>query len=395
MGQETRPMNIQFVTTSLMQGGAELQVYLLATQLKRRGHEVSVVSMRDPEAFVDGLQELGIPLHSLAMERGSPDVKAIAKLGNLVRELKPEVVHSHMVHANLLARLTRLFAPFSVQVSTAHNLTEGARWRDYAYRLTDPLCDLTTNVCGKCVERFIQVGATPANKIRYVPNGLDFSTFKPTPGSHAAKRRELGVDDSTFLWLAVGRLEEQKDYPTLFEAVARLVASFNSGPGPWRGMKFVIAGSGSLEERLKSSAREAGLDPHVAFLGDRKDVADLMDAADGYVMSSAWEGLPMVLLEAGAARLPAVVTDVGGNREAVTGEAVGALVPSADAAALASAMTRLMSLGKDELEQMGQRFREHVEGTFGITRVVELWEAVYHELLTRARDGAKPRRWAA
>lgn len=387
-------MNVLFVTTSLMQGGAELQVYLLATQLKLRGHRVSIVTMRDPEAFVDSLRELDIPLHSLSMIRGHPDLRAFSKLAAIVKELEPDVVHSHMVHANLLARVTRLLSPFPVQVSTAHNLTEGARWRDYAYRITDPLCDLTTNVCNRCVERYVRVGAAPAGKIRYVPNGLDFSAFKPTPGSRELKRRELDVDDSTFLWLAVGRLEEQKDYPTMFDAVARLVSSYRDESGPWRDLKVVIAGSGTLQAELKKVVRESGLTSRVTFLGDRNDVADLMGAADGYVMSSAWEGLPMVLLEAGAARLPAVVTDVGGNREAITDDAIGALVSPGEPAALATAMMGLMSLNKVELQRIGERFREHVERTFGITRVVEEWEVIYAALLSGGGAGARPRRWA-
>ena len=110
MAADARPLRIQFVTTSLMLGGAEGQVFLLAAEAKRRGHEVSMVTMRDPEAFEDELRTLGIPLHSLAMRRGVGDPRALVRLARLVRAERPDVVHSHMVHANLLARLTRLLA---------------------------------------------------------------------------------------------------------------------------------------------------------------------------------------------------------------------------------------------------------------------------------------------
>ncbi len=396
MPVDNRSLRIQFVTTSLMHGGAEVQVFLLAAELKRRGHEVSLVTMRDPEAFQPELRALGIPLVSLSMRRGVGDPRAIWRLAKAVRDHRPHVAHSHMVHANLLSRLTRPLAWTPVQVSTAHNLTEGARWRELAYRATDPLCDLTTNVCRKCVEHFIEVGATPRTKIRYMPNGLDLGKFRPSAGARAAKRAELGVPSDTFLWLAVGRVEEQKDYPNLIRAVKRLAAASaaaatggaappapagsaaSSGP-----FTVVVAGSGALSAEMEVMARETGLGAALRFLGDRTDVVDLMAAADGYVMSSAWEGLPMVLLEAGASHLPAVVTDVGGNREAVEDGVTGFVVPPHDDEALAAAMTNLMALGAADLEAMGRRSRAHVESSFALASVVDRWEALYRELLGR------------
>lgn len=383
MPVENRPLRIQFVTTSLMHGGAEVQVFLLAAELKRRGHAVSLVTMRDAEAFDTELRDLGVPLYSLSMRRGVGDPRALVRLARVVREQRPDVAHSHMVHANLLSRLARPLAWMPVQVSTAHNLTEGARWRELAYRATDPLCDLTTNVCRKCVEHFVAVGATPQARIRYVPNGLNIAAFKPTADARAAKRRELGVPDAAFLWLAVGRVEEQKDYPNLIAAVKRLFdarATQDDAPP----FAMVIAGSGALEAEMRALAQEAGVAaPPITFLGDRKDVVDLMAAADGYVMSSAWEGLPMVLLEAGASHLPAVVTDVGGNREAVLDGDTGYVVPPRDDAALAAAMARLMRLDRAELAAMGDRSRAHIEANFGLASVVDRWEAIYAELLER------------
>lgn len=379
MPVDNRSLRIQFVTTSLMHGGAEVQVFLLAAELKRRGHEVSLVTMRDPEAFQPELRALGIPLVSLSMRRGVGDPRAIWRLAKAVRDHRPHVAHSHMVHANLLSRLTRPLAWTPVQVSTAHNLTEGARWRELAYRATDPLCDLTTNVCRKCVEHFIEVGATPRTKIRYMPNGLDLGKFRPSAGARAAKRAELGVPNDTFLWLAVGRVEEQKDYPNLIRAVKRLAAA-SAAAGPFA---VVVAGSGALSAEMEVMARETGLGAALRFLGDRTDVVDLMAAADGYVMSSAWEGLPMVLLEAGASHLPAVVTDVGGNREAVEDGVTGFVVPPHDDEALAAAMTNLKALGAADLEAMGRRSRAHVESSFALASVVDRWEALYRELLGR------------
>jgi glycosyltransferase involved in cell wall biosynthesis len=105
--------------------------------------------------------------------------------------------------------------------------------------------------------------------------------------------------------------------------------------------------------------------------------------ADGYVMSSAWEGMPMVLLEAGAAGLPIVATRVGGNQEVVQEGVSGFLVPPSDDQALAAAMLRLMALPEAERRAMGARGHDHVRQNYGLGRVVDRYEAIYREVLSK------------
>lgn len=367
---------VLFVTTSMMAGGAETQVFLLARELRRRGHDVAVVTMRDAEAYQAELAALGIPLTSLGMRRGVADPRALLRLAAEVRARRPDVVHSHMVHANLLARLARLLAPMPVQISTAHNLTEGARWRELAYRLTDPLCTLTTNVCPECVERFVAAGAVPRRKIRYLPNGLAVGAFERDERAGSEVRRALAAGGA-FVWLAVGRLEAQKDYPTMLQALAATRRQ-SVTPLLW------VAGAGPEREALERQRAALGLPAEqVRFLGHRGDIPALMAGADGYLMSSAWEGLPMVLLEAAVARLPRVATDVGGNGEAVEAGVDGLLVPPRRPDALAEAMLRVMAMPESERARWGRAGRARVERLYAIERIVDRWEALYLELLER------------
>jgi glycosyltransferase involved in cell wall biosynthesis len=110
-----------------------------------------------------------------------------------------------------------------------------------------------------------------------------------------------------------------------------------------------------------------------------------MSAADGYLMSSAWDGMPMVLLEAAAAGLPIVTTRVGGNHELVLEGQTGFLTPARDSNALAGAALRLMSLSEAERRAMGSRGREHVRAHYGLYRVAEQWESLYREVAARKR----------
>jgi glycosyltransferase involved in cell wall biosynthesis len=370
-------LRVLLVTTSLMRGGAEVQVYLLARELAVRGGAVHVVSMRDPEAYQNELAEIGVPVTSLRMRRGVPDPRALFRLASVVRRWRPNVVHSHMVHANLLARLARPLAWAPVQLSTAHNVIEGGRAREIAYRLTDALSDLTTNVCEAGVARYVSVGAVPRHKIRAMPNGLDLIAFDAQGRDRSATREEFGFGDA-FVWLAVGRLEEAKDYPTMLESI-RLARE--------RGPRFtvLVVSEGPLWAALEARRDALGIPAEeVRFLGARSDVPDLMRVADAYLMSSAWEGLPMVLLEAAAAALPIVATDVGGNHEVVEDGVNGRLVPARDPVALAAAMGETMALDRAQREALGHAGRRAVEARYRIEAVVDRWEALYRELLERA-----------
>jgi glycosyltransferase involved in cell wall biosynthesis len=184
---------------------------------------------------------------------------------------------------------------------------------------------------------------------------------------------ELG---EAFVWLAVGRLVEAKDYPTLLHAFSRVVRAYPSA-------LLLIGGHGPLGGQLESMTEELGLGDRVRFLGVSNDIPRLMNAADAYVMSSALEGLPMVLLEAAATALPIVATDVGGNREVVLHDESGFLVPPRNPEALAEAMTRLMGLPPEKRSEMGSRARAYVEAHYALDRVVTQWEAIYAGALER------------
>jgi glycosyltransferase involved in cell wall biosynthesis len=367
-------LRILFVLTGLAYGGAETQLVRLATRLKSRGWEVSVVSLMPPKAYVEDLEAAGIPVFSLNIWRKLPDPRPVLRLARIIRKWQPDVVHSHMVHANLLARIVRFLAPIPVLICSARNIDEGGRFREILYRLTDSLCDLTTQVSHAGLERYVRVGAVPRHKIRYIPNGVDTERFKPNLEDRLKFRKELGVDG--FVWLAVGRFDPQKDYPTMLQAFARVVHKHSN-------TILLIAGDGPLRKTMENLARELGIEKRTKFLGIRRDIPQLMNAADAYVMSSSWEGMPNVLLEASATGLPIVATDVGGNREIVLDGVTGFLVPPRNPEALARAMLRIMDLSDEERKEMGKRARKHIEVKFNLDRVVDLWEILYYELLEK------------
>jgi glycosyltransferase involved in cell wall biosynthesis len=210
------------------------------------------------------------------------------------------------------------------------------------------------------------------DKLTVLPNGVDTEAWRPDAAVRADVRRELELHDE-FLWLAAGRLDPVKDYSTLLRAMVEV---------PERAW-LVIAGAGSFEGELRRLSKEFGLEHRVRFLGFEPDVRRWMQAADGFVLSSRWEGLPMALLEAAACALPAVATDVPGTREAIVQGVTGYLAVAGSAIALQGEMTRMMQTPAEERKAMGERARQFVLERFGLEAVLDRWEDLYADLLKR------------
>lgn len=357
---------VALATTSLARGGAETQVVQLAIGLRARGWETSVISLVEPAAFVAELAQARVPVHSLGMQPGVANPRGYIRLLGLLRGLRPQILHSHLFHANQMARLARLLCPVPGLISTLHSVAESGRasrnifWRDCAYRVTDPFGDVTVAVAEAVARRHAAARAVPQRKLRVIPNGVDTGRFRPDAARRERVRRSLGLGPE-FVWLAAGRLMWKKGYETLLDAFDRCPKAV-----------LLIAGTGPEEDELR---RRAGAS--VRFLGERDDVADLMCAGDGFVQSSLVEGLPMALLEAASSGLPCVAADTGGVAE------VGAadLVSPGNAEALARAMTRIMALSAEERQGMGLTARAQVVARFEASIVLTRWEELYREML--------------
>lgn len=384
-------MQLMFVTTGLGLGGAEVQLVQLAMRLKRRGWEITLISLAPPQFRWKELDEAGIPVRFLDFHNPLAAPVALFRLAYEVNRLKPQIVHAHMIHANILTRLVRLLTPVPALVCTAHSMYEistrakelrEVTWRELAYRFTDPLCDLTTQVSRAGLARYVRIKAVPKHKACFVPNGVDTERFSPNPEARARLRDELGLQDF-FVWLTVGRLEPPKDHFTLIRAFSYLLSKKGEA-------KLLIAGQGSLMPELEALAENLGVTSKVLFLGARRDIPELASTADAFVLSSAWEGLPLTLLEAMACELPIIATDSGGPREILQNGRWGILVPPRNPEALAEAMLQVMSLPAEERLQMGKAARRHVENNYSFERIVDRWEEIYRQLL--AFQGGKPHR---
>jgi len=353
---------------SLGVGGAEKQVLSLARRMVERGHAVTLVTLLPQvrEEWPTTLPVIHLNLHKNPFSLAA----ALLRARRILRKLQPDIVHSHGYHANIFARLVSLVADRRVVISTIHNVYEGGWLRMMAYRLTDGLCTRTTAVSQAAVDRFVRLKAVRAEKCTVVANAIDLNEFTPDASRRVSMRASLSADDK-FVWLAAGRITAAKDYPNLLRAFARIFKDENAF--------LLIAGEGSEKAMRQLQA----LATQLKWLGLRRDIPALFDAADGFVSSSAWEGMPLAIAEAMAMEKPAVATDVGGIRE-LAGE-VCLLVPARNCEALAETMFELMRKNEAERLAMGRGARNRIHDQFNFeTRSAE-WEKLYGSLLSQAQ----------
>lgn len=364
-------MRIAYLVTTLGVAGAEMQVLMLAREMRRRDHDVAVVSLRDDFLdLVPKLGEEGIPSFSLGLDHHWLLLSALGRARAWGKEWRPDVVHSHMVHANVFGRLLRLVLDIPVLISTAHTIYEGGQLRMWAYRATDWLTDLTTNVSPEAVGAFVSKRACPATRIRYVANGVDVHRFRPDLTARVCLRRELGVGDR-FVFLAVGNFYPAKDYPTLIEAFAQLHSL-------QRDALLLIAGEGPHRQDIEALIRSLSLDHAVRLLGTRRDVPDLMNAADCFVMSSVYEGAPMVLIEAMSCGKHIICTEFGGAASLIGN--TGVLVPCRNPVLLATAMLEMAG----RRQNLNKDARSRAESLFCIEGVANTWEDLYSKMGCRS-----------
>ena len=334
--------------------------------------------MLAPTAFTDELKSSGADVISLGMKPGRLNILGILRFLLYLRKFQPDIIHSHMFHASILGRLTRLVTGKPVvctihsEIECSHRKTSG-RLREWIYRVTDFACIRTTAVSERIRERYVREKLVPPHRIEVIDNGVNPELFRPCPEQRKRTRAELGWQEH-FVWLAVGRLELAKDYPSLIRAFHKVHAQTPSA-------RLAIVGEGRMRAGIEEVIRGAGLLGKVSLLGLRSDVPTLLNACDALVMASAWEGGPLVLLEAGAAGRPVVSTQVGAAPEIVVPGETGLLVAPRDAIALTRAMSQLMKLGPDTLDQMGEQARRHVIDRFSLRSVHDRYRNLYERVL--------------
>lgn len=353
-------MRILYVITGLGLGGAEKVVADLADQMNALGHDVKI-------AYLTGNVQIkpastDVEIIALHLNSAKHFLLASKKYRKLVKSFRPSVVHAHMVHANIFTRINRALCPVPKLICTAHSSNEGGRVRMIAYRLTNGLSDINTNVSQEATQAMISKGAFTKKTVVTVYNGINLNNFKNNPKS-------IRLEQDTLNFITVGRFTDAKDYPNLINAFAILKKNNN------RAIKLTIVGDGELRSQIESLIKELELDKDITLLGRRSDIPQLLSQADIFVLASKFEGFGLVVAEAMACECYVVATDSGGVAE-VMGD-TGHLVPIQNSQALADALQNAIALSVEDRTQNNEKARARVEQLFSLETSVKRWLELY------------------
>lgn len=362
-------MKILYCITGLGIGGAEAITIDIANRMVNRGHQVALLYLTG-ESKQDGRIDRKIQVIGLNMAKTPVGLlKAQIKAHRFIWDWCPDIVHGQMVHANLFCRMLRLHCKIPLLICTEHNKNIEGRFRMMMYRFTDFLSDVNTNVSEEATRFFIQQKAFSVMKSLTVYNGIDLRKFVACPEKREIIRQQYGIGNSYFLFLNVGRLMPAKDQRNLISAFHSVVVKYPS-------VKLLIVGEGELRQELEEYVSHLNLEQQVILAGSQQHVEDYYNAADCFVLSSAWEGFGIVLAEAMACGLPVIATDSGGCAEVV--DDAEYMVKPRDTEALFLKMRQVYVMTKAEREALGRKNREKVL-RFDIDQICQQWLDIYEK----------------
>lgn len=373
-------MNVLLMISSIAMGGAERVLVSLLPYLQQvEGINPIVCTLNTTRdsPLVEAFERTGIPRYDLGVPR-LVDPSGWQRFLRLLHEKEIDIISAQDQYTNLFGAMAHFLTDIPV-VMTRHVMVEPTDSRK-----EKALAQLTLWALRYGADQVIAVSEAvrqqlsgqarlPLSRIETIHNGIEVARFN-TRTQRAAKRAEMGWTDDQPIVAMVAVLRRGKGHEVLFEAIPKLQARVPN-------VRIKLVGEGELSEQLRQQAEPFG--SVVEFLGQRTDVPELLGASDVFVLPSWSEALPTVLIEAGAASLPVVATDVGGAAEIVEEGDTGFLVPAGDVDQLADHLLKLLedpALAK----QMGEQARKHVVAHFSLTRQAQQTSALFERILEKA-----------
>ncbi len=364
---------LMLLVPTLDQSGAEKQLTLLATRLPRDEFDVHVVALTRGGAFADELAKHGVRLTVLG-KRWKFDPVAMWRLRRLIKAEQPDIVHTWLFAANAYGRLMvgrRTKPRPKLIVSERCVDVWKAGWQLW---LDQKLIERTDRLIGNsvAVAEFYKSIGYPANRISVIPNGIDVP--EPIPFDRDSLLAELEIPRGVPVIGFVGRMAKQKRVEDLVFAMA-LVAILRPDA------HLLLVGDGPERDKLMKFARDIDIDHHARFTGHRADAAKLLRIMDLFWIASDFEGQSNSIMEAMAAGLPVIATDIPPNRELVVDGETGFLVRVGDRAGFQQFADRILA-DPELARRLGDAGRERMREHFSIDNMVAAHARLYREVLS-------------
>jgi len=320
----------------------------------------------------------------------SCDIKSFIKIMRIIRHEKYHIVHTHTAKAGILGRMAAWLCRTPIVVHTLHGTTfHRAMHASEAFfyrileRLTACITDQLVSVGDDLRQIYLNAGVGKPEQYVTIRSGFEISRFRLSDAEIALRRRkirrELGISDAAYVIGSASRLEPRKGQYYFIQSAQQLLSKYPD-------LVFILAGDGPSAEELRTLAQSLRIANKIHFLGHRKDIEDVMSAMDVFVLSSLWEGLPQVLVQAAALGRPIVSFDAEGAKEIVHGGENGFVVPRGDENALTESLAYLIS-HPQRAREMGLRGRRFIGAEYDKEIMVRRIDELYSELLSTAGRG--------
>mgnify|MGYP002631264637 CR=1 FL=1 len=367
------PRRISFLITELDHGGAERALVRIVTGLDRNLWDPRVISLSDRGPLTEPLEAAGIPVTAIGAGRvRSPEGlwRATAGLTTCLKEQQPAVLQTFLFHANIAGRFAARRARVPAVVSGIRVAEKRGRWRLKVDRWTDHLVSRHVCVSQSVADFSIRESGLSESKVIVIPNGVDVQRFAT---AEPADLSQFGIPKDAATILSVGRLDEQKNPLGLLHRFAAIAEQHSQA-------HLLFVGRGPDEASLGAEIVSRGLKSRVHLAGWQADVPGIMRACDLFVLASNWEGMPNVLLEAGAAGIPVIATRVEGVEEIITSGESGVLVGISQQEELATAIADCLA-DRDAATERALRLQQIVSEQFTWESVVNSYSKLYESLL--------------
>ncbi|MFB3926344.1 MAG: glycosyltransferase [Syntrophales bacterium] len=373
------PLKILHVTHSLDMGGLERVVVDLARGLTRVGHRVDICCLNGRGTLAEEAEREGIMVYSLKKKPGVEWLLPV-KLSKIIRRGYYDIVHTHNEAGAIYG------VPAAV-LSNVKNIVHTEHGKEPSYRNKRRLC-LAEKCLLRMVDRIVTVSknlkdymAASMNMepdcIRVILNGIDISKFSGRD-RRTQMRKSLGIANEDFVIGTISRIVPLKNHEFLLNIFKELR---NHVPG----IRLVIVGDGPLRDDIEKSALDKGIGRSVYFLGERRDTPELLSLFDLFMLPSFTEGVSLTLLEAMAAGVPVIASDVGGNSEVIEKGISGILIRLDNPAKWIEETVRLIRK-KEERMEISSSAVQSVKKRFGVEIMIAEYEKVYQEVLEKTPD---------
>ena len=365
-----RVINILHLIATLEVGGAEKQLASLVKRIDRTRYNPTVCCLVKGGPFEKEFREAGIRYFVLG-KQFKFDFTVIFKLISLIRQEKPDILHTWMFTSNSFGRITGIIARVPIIISSEMCIDI---WKNRFHFFLDSLLSYFTAriVCvSEGVKEFYREHTfIPHGKLITIYNGVE--TVGETNIVVEKKKKEFGLRHENIVITTIGRMAQQKGIKYLLYAVPKVIENVPEA-------RFLIVGEGREKEKLENILCNLNIHEYVIMSGLRADVKEILSFTDIFVLPSLFEGLPNVIMEAMAARKPVIATRIHGSDELVVNNETGILVPPRNPGALVDAIINLLN-DTERTRRMGIAGRKRVEKYFNVDSMVKKHENLYNEL---------------